>query len=119
MPDSEAQIETPAYTGPERRKSVRDWQDSVERRFDEHNRRFAEGSETMRKLAEGLAENTESTKRTETNTAELVSMFLAFKGAFKVFDMIGSLAKPLGYIVMCASAIWGAIILVKTGGGHR
>lgn len=100
------------YTGPERRKSVRDWQDSVERRF-------AEGSETMRKLQVGLDENTAATMRTEANTAELVSVFQSFKGAFQVFNMIGSLAKPLGYIVMCASAIWGAIILVKTGGGHR
>ena len=111
-------IDTPPYTGPERRKSVRDWQESVERRFDEHNSRFAEGSETMRKLAEGLAENTESTMRTEANTAELVSVFQSFKGAFQVFNMIGTAAKPLGYIVMCASAIWGAIIVFKTG-GHR
>lgn len=109
----------PPYTGPERRRSIRDWQDSIERRFVEVDRRFGEGSETMKALADGLAENTAATKRTETNTAELVSMFLAFKGAFKVFDMIGSLAKPLGYIIMCASAIWGAIIVFKTGGGHR
>ncbi|MDD0817219.1 hypothetical protein PSQ39_21470 [Curvibacter sp. HBC28] len=106
------EIQTPEYVGPERRRSVRDWQESVERRF-------ADGSETMQRLAEGLAENTESTKRTETNTAELVEMFQAFKGAFRVFDMIGSLAKPLGYIIMCASAIWGAVVLIKTGGGHR
>lgn len=107
------------YTGPERRRSVRDWQESVERRFSEVDRRFSEGSETMQSLADGLAENTAATKRTESNTAELVSMFLAWKGALKVLDMIGSLAKPMGYIVMCASAIWGAIIVVKTGGGHR
>lgn len=120
-PEAENQgaSEPPPYTGPERRKSVRDWQDSVERRFVEVDRRFGEGSETMKALAVGLAENTESTKRTEANTAELVSVFESFKGAFRVFDMIGSLAKPLGYIVMCASAIWGAIIVFKTGGGHR
>lgn len=109
----------PPYTGPERRRSIRDWQDSIERRFVEVDRRFGEGSETMKNLSDRLDENTESTKRTEANTAELVAMFLAWKGAFKVLDMIGSLAKPLGYIVMCASAIWGAIIVIKTGGGHR
>ncbi len=109
----------PPYTGPERRRTMRNWQDSVERRFAEVNRRFGEGSETMKNLSDRLDENTESTKRTEANTAELVAMFLAWKGAFKVLDMIGSLAKPLGYIVMCASAIWGAIIVIKTGAGHK
>lgn len=102
----------PPYTGPERRRTMRDWQDSVERRF-------SEGSETMRKLQAGLDENTAATMRTEANTAELVSVFQSFKGAFQVFNMIGAAAKPLGYIVMCASAIWGAIIVIKTGGGHR
>lgn len=112
-------IDAPGYSGPDRRQAPSDWQASVERRFQDVNRRFAEGSETMRRLADRLDENTESTMRTETNTAELVTMFLAFKGAFKVFNMIGNLAKPLGYIVMCASAIWGAVVLIKTGGGHR
>ena len=109
----------PPYTGPERRRSIRDWQDSIERRFVEVDRRFGEGSETMKALADGLADNTAATMRTEANTAELVSVFQSFKGAFQVFNMIGAAAKPLGYIVMCASAIWGAIIVFKTGGGHR
>lgn len=111
--------ESAPYTGPERRKSIREWQASVDARFADVERRFGEGSDTMQKLAEGLAENTAATKRTETNTAELVAMFEAFKGAFRVFDMIGSLAKPLGAIIMCASAIWGAIIVIKTGAGHK
>jgi len=111
-PDPAPAGDPPPYAGPERRRSVRDWQDSVERRF-------SEGSETMRKLQAGLDENTAATMRTEANTAELVSVFQSFKGAFQVFNMIGAAAKPLGYIVMCASAIWGAIIVFKTGGGHR
>lgn len=119
-PDESAHVAEPTpYTGPERRRSMRDWQDSIERKFVEVDRRFGEGSETMKALADGLAENTAATKRTESNTAELVSVFESFKGAFQVFNMIGAAAKPLGYIVMCASAIWGAIIVFKTGGGHR
>lgn len=110
--DSVSSSDPQSYTGPERRKSVRDWQESVERRF-------VEGSETMKALADGLADNTAATMRTEANTAELVSVFQSFKGAFQVFNMIGAAAKPLGYIVMCASAIWGAIILIKTGGSHK
>lgn len=118
VPDPASSNDPPPYTGPERRRSMRDWQDSIERKFVEVDRRFGEGSETMKALADGLAENTAATKRTESNTAELVSVFESFKGAMRFFDLLGRIARPLGSIVVCTTAIWGAIILIKTG-GHR
>ena len=66
-----------------------------------------------------LAENTETIKEIKTDTAEMLEVFESWKGAMRVMEMLGKLAKPLGYIVgfgASVAALWGAI---KTGGGFR
>lgn len=59
-----------------------------------------------------LAENTETIKEIKTDTADMLEVFESWKGAMRVMEMIGKLAKPLGYIVgFCASiaAFWTAM----------
>lgn len=59
-----------------------------------------------------LAANTETIAQIKTDTAEMLGVFESWKGAMKVMDMIGKLAKPLGYIVglgASMAAFWAAM----------
>ena len=59
-----------------------------------------------------LAANTETIAQIKTDTAEMLSVFESWKGAMKVMEMIGRLAKPLGYIVglgASMAAFWAAM----------
>lgn len=62
-----------------------------------------------------LDENTESTRRTESNTSELINILNSFKSAFKVLTWIGNLAKPISTIIGLALGIWGIVQAAKTG----
>lgn len=66
-------------------------------------------------LEKGLAENTAATKRIESNTSEIIELFDSFKGAFKVLEGIGKLAKPMSYIAGLLAAVAGIWTAVKTG----
>lgn len=59
-----------------------------------------------------LAENTETINEIKTDTADMLEVFESWKGAMRVMEMIGKLAKPLGYIVgfgASVAAFWAAI----------
>ena len=59
-----------------------------------------------------LAENTETIKEIKTDTADMLEVFESWKGAMRVMEMIGRLAKPLGYIVgfgASVAAFWAAM----------
>ena len=96
-------INVNGYTGPERRNEFRLWRDSVDQRLDT-------GNHAMK----GLRLDIDGVK---TDTAELVSLMHSVQGAFKVLDLIGKLAKPLGAIVMLCVAIASMFSALK-GGGH-
>jgi hypothetical protein len=104
---------TNSYTGPERRLSPRsrEWRDQV-------NQRLNDGGLQMKAMHTELQANTAATLQVQADTAELVSLLNSFKGAFKVFDLVGKAAKPLSYIAMAVSALWGLFTVVKGGGGR-
>ena len=59
-----------------------------------------------------LAENTETIKEIKTDTADMLEVFESWKGAMRVMEMLGKLAKPLGYIVgfgASVAALWTAM----------
>ena len=59
-----------------------------------------------------LAENTETINGIKADTADMLEVFESWKGAMRVMEMIGKLAKPLGYIVgfgASVAAFWAAI----------
>ena len=59
-----------------------------------------------------LKENTDDTKAIKADTAELLEVFESWKGAMRVMEMLGKLAKPLGYIVgfgASVAAFWAAM----------
>ena len=49
------------------------------------------------------------------DTAEMLAVFKSWQGAMKVMDMIGSLAKPLGYIAALIAAVVGIWNAMKSG----
>jgi hypothetical protein len=71
--------------------------------------------ERMDKLESGLVENTESTKRIEGNTGQLIDILDSLKGAFKVLTWIGKIAKPVSAIIGLCLGIWAGILALKTG----
>lgn len=66
-------------------------------------------------MRQDLAENSKATARVEANTAEMLEAFESWKGAMRVLEMLGKLAKPLGYIIGLGAAIAGLWTAIKTG----
>ncbi len=104
---SEAQ--DPDTQAVDRREDHAEWRAKVDQRLDD-------GSATMRKLSAELKANTETTNQVKTNTSEVVDLLRSFQGAFRVLNMIGKLAKPLGYIAMAGSALLALWAAIKGGG---
>ncbi|MBB6578480.1 hypothetical protein HNP33_002562 [Comamonas odontotermitis] len=75
-------------------------------------KRLDAGDSRMGRLEEGLDKNTKATESMARDVAMLVEFLNAMRGAFKVLNWLGRLAKPLGYIVVLATALlsfWAAI----------
>jgi len=73
--------------------------------------RLDEGDERMARIEKSLAANTAATARVESNTSDLVDLFVSFKGAFKVLEGLGKIAKPVGAVVGLGAALlslWAA-----------
>lgn len=66
-------------------------------------------------LEKGLAENTAATKRIESNTSEIIDMFGNFKGAMRVLEGIGKLARPVSYVAALGASVAGIWAAFKTG----
>ncbi len=77
--------------------------------------RITNFNDELSTVKEKLAENTEATKRIETNTGELIEILTSFKGAFKVLAWIGKLAVPIAAIIGLFTAAYAAWQAVKTG----
>lgn len=74
--------------------------------------RLDAGDERMARIERNLAANTAATGRVESNTTDLVALFESFKGAFKVLEGLGKIAKPVGAIVglgAAALSLWAAL----------
>jgi hypothetical protein len=76
--------------------------DAFEQRQDRHDER-------LDVLESSLVANTAATQRVEANTSEVVSLLQSFKGGFKVLDLLGKVAIPLGAIAGAVGAFWLAI----------
>lgn len=65
-----------------------------------------------------LAKNTETINQIKTDTADMLAVFESWRGAMKALEMIGRLAKPLGYIVTLGAALAAAWATIKSGGAR-
>lgn len=66
-----------------------------------------------------LAENTETIKQIKTDTADMLDVFDSWKGAMKALEMIGKLAKPLGYIVGLFASLAAFWVAIKSGAATK
>ena len=66
-----------------------------------------------------LAENTETIKEIKTDTADMLEVFESWKGAMRVMEMLGKLAKPLGYIVGFGASVAAFWASMKSGVGPK
>lgn len=87
----------------------------INQRLDEGDARMTRIEGDVAAVRSDLKANTAATQAVATNTAELVEMFQAMKGALKVLNWIGSWAKPLAYVIGLGTAALGFWTAVK---GH-
>ena len=62
-----------------------------------------------------LAENAATIQEIKTDTAEMLEVFESWKGAMRAMEMIGKLAKPLGYIAALIAEVVGIWNAMKSG----
>ena len=82
------------------------------------NKRFNQGSERMAAIERDLKVATQELHERNQQMAELLEFFTAMKGAFKVLNWVGKVAKPLAAIVMLGGACVAFWTAVK-GGASR
>ena len=62
-----------------------------------------------------LAENAATIQEIKTDTADMLEVFESWKGAMRVMEMLGKLAKPLGYIVGFGASVAAFWASMKSG----
>ncbi len=82
------------------------------------NERLDKGSERMASIERDLKAVTQQLQERNQQLAELLEFFTAMKGAFKVLNWVGKVAKPLAAIVMLGGACVGFWTAIK-GGASR
>lgn len=65
------------------------------------------------------AETTETIKQIKTDTADMLEVFDSWKGAMRVMEMLGKLAKPLGYIVGFGASVAAFWTAMKSGASPK
>lgn len=81
----------------------------------EVHERLDRGKKRLDRLEDELTENTRLTQKVVTQTAELIAFFDAMKGAFKVLNWLGKLAKPMAAIAALGVALAGLWASAKGG----
>lgn len=69
--------------------------------------RLDAGDQRMERIEGDLAANTKATQQVAANTQEMVAMFESFRGAFRVLEGLGKLAKPMASLLALGAAIAG------------
>ena len=77
------------------------------------NERFDKGSERMAAIERDLKAVAQELQELKQQLAEMLEFFTAMKGAFKVLNWVGKVAKPLAAIVMLGGACVGFWTAIK------
>jgi len=76
------------------------------------NARFDTGSERMAAIERELSKTRQELGELKQQLADLLEFFTAMKGAFKVLNWLGKLARPMAAIVglgLALAAAWNAV----------
>ena len=88
---------------------------AVDKRMDEIVKTVAAIQIEQARVNVERAENTETINKIKTDTADMLEVFESWKGAMRVMEMLGKLAKPLGYIVGFAASVAAFWTAMKSG----
>ena len=66
-----------------------------------------------------LKENTEAINAIKSDTADMLATFESWRGAMRVLEAIGKLAKPVGYIVGMFASVAAFYTALKSGVGTK
>lgn len=72
------------------------------------NQRFGQGSERMAAIERALAAERRELQELKGQLADLLDFFNAMRGAFKVLNWVGKVAKPVAAIVSLGAAMGAA-----------
>ena len=86
---------------------------TIAARFDDGDERMGRIEGDVAAVRADLAQNTRATQSVAASTADLVEFFEAMRGAFKVLNWIGKLAKPLGAITALCAALVAVVSAAK------
>ena len=86
---------------------------TIAARFDDGDERMGRIESDVAAVRTELEDNTRATKQLAASTADLVEFFEAMRGAFKVLNWIGKLAKPLGAITALCAALVAVVSAAK------
>lgn len=81
----------------------------IEEEIVRHGEQLGQVQTGLAKLEEATEKNTQAIERMSSETSELLEMFKSFKGAFRVLEYVGKLAKPIAAILgllAAAVAMW-------------
>ncbi len=87
--------------------------EQIKERLDEGSERMATIERDLKALAQGLYEERQELQELKQQLAEMLEFFTAMKGAFKVLNWVGKVAKPLAAIVMLGGACVGFWTAIK------
>lgn len=87
--------------------------EQIKERLDEGSERMATIERDLKALAQGLHEERQELQELKQQLAEMLEFFTAMKGAFKVLNWVGKVAKPLAAIVMLGGACVGFWTAIK------
>ena len=103
-------------------RTIEDFNDYVARQLRASDERMDKLTEEVYSLKADMTDtrtllkaNSDSTARVEANTADMLTVFESWRGAMKALEMIGRLAKPLGYIAALAASIVATWAAFKAG----
>jgi hypothetical protein len=72
------------------------------------NQRFGQGSERMAAIERALAAERRELQELKGQLSDLLDFFNAMRGAFKVLNWVGKVAKPVAAIVSLGAAVGAA-----------
>lgn len=116
---TETKPTTPADAAPPAidRRHPDPWRASVDDRLEAGQAVMQKLQTDSQAMRDELAANTLATNGIKKDTAEVVDLLHSIKGAFHVLEMLGKLARPMGYIAAAGTAFWSLFSMFKGGGG--
>jgi len=91
------------------------WRADISEELRDGDRRMDELTADVAAVKRQLEATSQATGRVEANTAEMLQVFQSWKGAMAALEILGKVARPLGYILGAFGAVVALWVALKTG----